>query len=124
MTIALAILLLVAELPRFHWTPDPRPSLLAADSTPSSSQVRYNSVAAARLDTATTPTPPPASVGEVLVARTWTKVHRARNKAADVEAVLLPRDSVVADSLEQGWYRVALDGTVIGYVHRSTLVHP
>jgi uncharacterized protein YgiM (DUF1202 family) len=63
-------------------------------------------------------------VGEVLVARTWTNVRKSRNKLADVEAVLLPGDTVLADSLERGWYRVALDGEVLGYVHRSTLVYP
>ena len=46
------------------------------------------------------------------------------DKLADVEAVLLPGDTVLADSLERGWYRVTLDGEVFGYVHRSTLVHP
>jgi hypothetical protein len=38
--------------------------------------------------------------------------------------VLLPGDTVVADSLRNGWYRVALEGEVLGYVHRSTLISP
>jgi hypothetical protein len=67
---------------------------------------------------------PTASAGEVLVARTWTNVRKSRSKGADVEAVLLPGDTVLADSLDRGWYRVALEGEVLGYVHRSTLAGP
>jgi hypothetical protein len=54
--------------------------------------------------------------------RTWTKVHDRRSTKADVVAVLLPGDSVLADSLRGGWWRVALDGRVIGYVHAGTLL--
>jgi hypothetical protein len=64
------------------------------------------------------------SVGELLVARTWTHVRTSRSKRADLEAVLTPGDTVLADSLERGWYRVALEGEVLGYVHRSTLTVP
>ena len=38
-----------------------------------------------------------------------------------VEAVLSPGDTVVADSLQRDWYRVAFQGEVMGYAHRSTL---
>ncbi|MGH2671229.1 MAG: hypothetical protein ACRDH5_19325 [bacterium] len=38
--------------------------------------------------------------------------------------MLLPGDTVLADSLERGWYRVALEGEVLGYVYRSTLTAP
>gem|GEM_PF-1825258 len=69
------------------------------------------------------PTPPP-DAPRLLVARTWTSVRETRNKSAMVEAVLLPGDTVVADSLARGWYRVALEGEVVGYAHRSTLVSP
>lgn len=62
--------------------------------------------------------------GEILVAKTWTHVRRTRRPGGDVEAVLLPGDTVVADSLSRGWYRVALEGEVLGYAHRSTLVAP
>jgi hypothetical protein len=55
-------------------------------------------------------------------ARTWTKVHDRRSAKADVVAVLLPGDSVLADSLVDGWWRVALEGRVIGYVYAATLV--
>jgi hypothetical protein len=78
----------------------------------------------ARLDTVTAAPLATASAGEVLVARTWTHVRKSRSKRADVEAVLLPGDTVLADSLDRGWYRVALEGEVLGYVHRSTLARP
>jgi hypothetical protein len=64
---------------------------------------------------------PAESVSELLVARGWTHVRRSRSVRAPVEAVLTPGDTVLADSLEQGWYRVALEGEVLGYAHRSTL---
>jgi hypothetical protein len=67
---------------------------------------------------------PIASAGEVLVTRTWTNVRSSRNTRADVEAVLLPSDTVLADSLERGWYRVVLEGEALGYVHRSALARP
>jgi hypothetical protein len=73
------------------------------------------------LDTARAAALPARSAGELLVARTWTSVRTSRSKSADLEAVLLPGDTVLADSLERGWYRVALEGEVLGYVHRSTL---
>ena len=42
-------------------------------------------------------------------------------KGAELEAVLTPGDTVLADSLQRGWYRVALDGEVLGYAYQSTL---
>jgi hypothetical protein len=54
-------------------------------------------------------------------ARTWTKVHDRRSPRADVVVVLLPGDTVLADSLVRGWWRVALDGRVVGYVYARTL---
>jgi hypothetical protein len=55
------------------------------------------------------------------VARTWTKVHQRRTVKSDLSAVLLPGDTVLADSLRGGWWRVALEGKVIGYVYGPTL---
>jgi hypothetical protein len=55
-------------------------------------------------------------------ARTWTKVHDRRSTKADLVAVLLPGDTVMADSLRGGWWRVALEGRVLGYVYAPTLV--
>lgn len=63
-----------------------------------------------------------AAPGEQRIARTWTRVRARRSTSGDVESVLLPGDTVVVDSLERGWYRVALDGEVLGYAHQSTLV--
>ncbi|HEX6615282.1 MAG TPA: hypothetical protein VF046_03185 [Gemmatimonadales bacterium] len=54
-------------------------------------------------------------------ARTWTNVHDRRSPQADVVAVLLPGDTVLADSLHRGWWRVALEGRVVGYVYERTL---
>ena len=59
--------------------------------------------------------------GRVLVAKSWTHVRKARSRSADLEAVLTPGDTVYADSLERGWYRVALEGEVLGYAHESML---
>ena len=66
----------------------------------------------------------PGGVGELRVARTWTHVRNARRVSSEVQAVLLPGDTVVADSLARGWYRVALEGEVLGYAHQSTLAVP
>jgi hypothetical protein len=55
------------------------------------------------------------------LARTWTKVHDRRSAKADLVAVLLPGDTVLADSLRGGWMRVALEGRVLGYVYAPTL---
>jgi hypothetical protein len=75
-----------------------------------------------------TPVPPPAATDSApsteavsRVARTWTKVHERRSVKSDLSAVLLPGDTVLADSLRGGWWRVALEGKVIGYVYGPTL---
>lgn len=122
--IATTVVLLAAELARSHRPLEQQTSLVVADSPSALSQLAYTTAAATRLDTATAASFPAASAGEVLVARTWTKVRKSRSKRADVEAVLLPGDTVLADSLARGWYRVALEGEVLGYVHRSTLTRP
>jgi hypothetical protein len=56
------------------------------------------------------------------VARTWTKVHDRRSVQANLVAVLLPGDTVLVDSLRARWWRVALEGRVIGYVYAGTLL--
>jgi hypothetical protein len=61
------------------------------------------------------------SGSELRVARGVTEVRRARSVKAPLEAVLTPGDTVLADSLEQGWYRVTLEGEVLGYADRSRL---
>jgi hypothetical protein len=101
--------------------PPEEQSSLVADSIAGYSEAAYAMGATAPLDTASAAALPAGSEGELLVARTWTHVRTARSKRADLEAVLTPGDTVLADSLERGWYRVALEGEVLGYVHRSTL---
>jgi hypothetical protein len=64
----------------------------------------------------------PSAAAVPRATRTWTKVRAARAASADVVAVLLPGDTVLVDSLRNGWWRVALDGRVLGYVHRRTLI--
>jgi hypothetical protein len=64
----------------------------------------------------------PATTGARRFARTWTNVRDRRSVTGDVVAVLLPGDTVLADSLSRGWYRVTLEGEVLGYVYRTTLV--
>jgi hypothetical protein len=66
--------------------------------------------------------PAAEDAGELRVARSWTNVRKSRSVSATLEAMLMPGDTVLADSLSQGWYRVALEGEVLGYAHRSTLV--
>lgn len=91
------------------------------DSIAVSSEVAYATMESSRLDTAGADVARP---GELLVARTWTNVRQARRKGADLEAILMPGDTVLADSLSHGWYRVALLGEVLGYAHQSTLTAP
>jgi hypothetical protein len=98
----------------------PYPVEAAADS----SEVAYALGATARLDTASVEATPDSPAPELLVARTWTNVRKGRSRRADLEAVLTPGDSVVADSLERDWYRVTFMGEVLGYAHRSTLTAP
>jgi hypothetical protein len=109
--LAAAAILAAAELGQTSRAPDERSSTAAADSIASSTEVAY----------ATAPALPAGSAGHLLIARTWTNVRKSRSKSAGLEAVLLPGDTVLADSLARGWYRVALEGEVLGYVHRSTL---
>jgi len=76
------------------------------------------------LDTARAAALPSESGSELRVARSWTNVRKSRSARAPLKAMLMPGDTVLADSLEQGWYRVALEGEVLGYAHRSTLAAP
>jgi hypothetical protein len=122
--IAATVFLAAALMARPSRPPEQQPPLVAAGSPSTLSEVAYTTAVAARLDTATAAPLLSGSGGEILVARTWTHVRHSRSKGADVDAVLLPGDTVFVDSLERGWYRVALDGEVLGYVHRSTLTHP
>jgi len=87
--------------------------------------VAIESLAAAPAVTPESPAEAPDSAPSVAavsrIARTWTKVHERRSVKSDLSAVLLPGDTVLADSLRGGWWRVALEGKVIGYVYGPTL---
>jgi hypothetical protein len=95
----------------------------SAESVAGSSEVAYAMGATALLDTTSVEATPDAR-GRLLVARTWTNVRTGRSTRAGLEAVLTPGDTVFADSLQQDWYRVAFEGEVMGYAHRSTLKSP
>jgi hypothetical protein len=118
--LAAAAILLVVSLGDTTGAPKARASAVERNSEVTTATAHLTE-AAAWLDTATITPLRAVTAGESLAARTWTSVRRSRSKTADLAAVLLPGDTVLADSLQRGWYRVALEGEVIGYVHRSTL---
>jgi hypothetical protein len=118
--VALAAVILAVELGGESLSPDSTPA--SADSAAADpSEVAYALGATAQLDTASVEATP---AGGMLVAKTWTNVRRSRSRRADLEAVLTPGDTVFADSLQRDWYRVAFQGEVMGYAHRSTLTTP
>lgn len=84
-------------------------------------EVKPSVVKTGPLETATIAALPAESDSDLRVARSWTDVRKSRSVGAPLEAILTPGDTVLADSLERGWYRVALEGEVLGYAHRSTL---
>jgi hypothetical protein len=120
--LVLAAILTVTELGQTSGFDVATSSTAAADSTVASSEVAYVSTGGTVMPVATAPAQPVPAVGELRVARSWTHVRKARSRSADLEAVLTPGDTVFADSLDRGWYRVALDGEVLGYAYVSTLV--
>jgi len=72
--------------------------------------------------TATTSDSAPTPAAVIRVAQTWTKVRSRRSVHAEVVAILLPGDTVLADSLKGGWWRVSLEGRVLGYSWDRTLI--
>jgi hypothetical protein len=109
--LAAAAIVAAATLGRHGQPQEDQSSFVAADSIAAYSEGAYAAL-------------PAESGGELLVARTWTNVRGSRSTRADLEAVLTPGDTVLADSLDRGWYRVALEGEVLGYAHRTTLAPP
>jgi hypothetical protein len=95
-----------------------------SDSAAGSAEVAYAIGGTAHLDRASVEETPDSAAGRHLVARSWTNVRKMRSTRADLEAVLTPGDTVYADSLQRDWYRVAFEGEVMGYAHRSTLRAP
>jgi hypothetical protein len=67
------------------------------------------------------PLPAPAGSGIRRYAQTWVNVRGDRTRSAPAVGVLNPGDAVTVDSLVRGWYRVLVDGQMLGYVHRSML---
>lgn len=116
----LAIGVALASLQRGPASPAPlsaEPSLAADRPSETAALVRASVAAMPRVDTAASGGP----AGVLLVARRWTHVRSRRTASATLEAVLTPGDTVLADSLANGWYRVALYGEVLGYARGSTL---
>ena len=64
---------------------------------------------------------PTTTAGVPLIAKSWTHVRSRRTGNSTLEAVLTPGDTVVCDSLVNGWYRVALYGEVLGYAKEARL---
>jgi hypothetical protein len=116
--VALAAVVLAVELGGESLSPASAPT---AASAADSSEVAFALGARALLDTGSVEATP---AGGILVAKTWTNVRRSRSRRAELEAVLTPGDTVFADSLQRDWYRVAFQGEVMGYAHRSTLTTP
>jgi hypothetical protein len=77
-------------------------------------------VGSARLEVATA-IAPATTAGVPLIAKSWTHVRSRRTVNSTLEAVLTPGDTVVCDSLVNGWYRVALYGEVLGYAKEARL---
>jgi hypothetical protein len=124
--VALAAVVLVVELGGDRLSSDSaRPSAVAGstatDSIAGPSEVAYAMGATAQLDSASVEATP---AGGMLVAKTWTNVRQSRSRRGELAAVLTPGDTVFADSLQRDWYRVAFQGEVMGYAHRSTLTTP
>jgi hypothetical protein len=111
--LAVAAVLAVSSLDGSGRTQEEQSGSVAADSV---ALAEVASMAGTAADTAEAVAP-----GELLVARDWTNVRKTRSVKGALEAMLMPGDTVLADSLGNGWYRVALEGEVLGYVHRSTL---
>jgi ribosomal protein L37E len=93
-----------------------------ASRSEGSATAEAHGAATPEMDSAMAAASPAASPGERRFARTWTNVRSRRSVAADVVGVLLPGDTVLADSLSRGWWRVTFEGKVMGYVYHSTLV--
>jgi hypothetical protein len=126
--VALAGLLVVGALSRAIVGRTSRPAAPEESSSLAATSREETSSVAAAPKLASPPRAPAPSTHTAapeprqLIARTWTKVRNRRSTKGELEAVLLPGDTVVADSLSRGWWRVALEGEVLGYAHESTLV--
>ena len=117
--LGLGAVLTVTELGQTTGSTEPA-STAAAESSAAMSEVGFVHSQTDRAS-ASVAQPPARNAGELRVAKSWTHVRKSRSRSADLEAVLTPGDTVFADSLDRGWYRVALDGEVLGYANESML---
>jgi hypothetical protein len=118
--LGLGAVLTVTELGQTTGSRTEPTSMAAAESSAAMSEVGFVHSEAGRASVSVAQ-PPARNAGELRVAKSWTHVRKARSRSADLEAVLTPGDTVFADSLDRGWYRVALDGEVLGYANESML---
>jgi ribosomal protein L37E len=110
--------------------PPAAPLDTAPASTPPRSVASPDSTAAAVRPSPASPAPnapprteaeAPGSPGFQRYARTWTNVRAGRGNSTPVTRLLQPGAAVLVDSLRRGWYRVRVDGSVVGYVYRTML---
>ena len=118
--LGLGAVLTVTELGQTTRSRTDPASMATAESSAAMSEVGFVHSEAGRASVSVAQ-PPARNAGELRVAKSWTHVRKARSRSADLEAVLTPGDTVFADSLDRGWYRVALDGEVLGYANESML---
>jgi hypothetical protein len=68
-----------------------------------------------------TPSPPeqpPAGRQLLRYVTTWVNVREGRSRRSPVAFILEPGEAVLVDSLIRGWYRVVVDGEILGYAAR------
>ena len=126
--IAVVVVSFVQREPRVTVsTPSARPSVIAVDSAPPPRTKPRSASVGATADSGTvrTPTPAPPDFGpaERRYASTWVNLRSRRSSTAPVVRILEPGETVMVDSLRQGWYRAVAYVQTLGYVDRS-LVGP
>src|SRR6476469_3294503 len=89
---------------------------LAARSASARSDERHRVTS---LPYTTPPVRPPSPAGTRRYALTWVNIHGERTQSSPTVGILNPGDPVLADSLVRGWYRVSVEGRILGYVYRS-----
>jgi hypothetical protein len=91
-----------------------------ASPRPTATSVSAPDRVAALPDT-TPPVRSPSPAGARRYALTWVNIHGKRTQSSPTVGILNPGDPVLADSLVRGWYRVSVEGRILGYVYRSML---
>ena len=98
-----------------------KPTIIEKPSVVEAVLAVTSSPAAKTRSDAPTVVAPATTAGVPLIAKRWTHVRSRRTVNSTLEAVLTPGDTVVCDSLVNGWYRVALYGEVLGYAKEAML---